>query len=350
MQLNNTIIIRSPFILRSGYETLIETICLELSKNNYVVYPLSTNGEITNPFLKQLIKPITPQLTKYQELCILPIQADLNDYNINNRIPRIGKRVFFTMWESTQLSMNAVSLLNTGIGVIVPNEWNKQNFKIDGVTVPIKKCPLFVDTTFFKYKPHIENGYFTFGTGNADLRKRLNDVIRCFCKAFSPSIKDVKLKIKIDNVDSSLLTRFSDDRLELNVKKLSKQELADWYHSINVFVSGSSAEGWGLMQHEAMACGRPLIATEYAGLAEFFDTTVGFPVDYKEVFSEWSWGYSNGFWSKFNEDDMIDKLRYCYNNPNKVINYGKKSSIKASKFNVERFVKKLIGILKDFQT
>ena len=70
------------------------------------------------------------------------------------------------------------------------------------------------------------------------------------------------------------------------------------------------------MQHEAMACGKPIIAVKYSGLAEFFDETVGIPLKYNIVPSEWSWSHSNGFWSKFDEDDMIDKLRWCYNNPN----------------------------------
>lgn len=343
-----SLIVRAPLCVRSGYETLSDTVCIELSKSGYDIYPLSTNGEISNPLVKALSRPIKKEFLSKTELCILPIQTDLNDYNAMYRIPKVGKRVFFTMWESTQLSMNITELLNKGVGVIVPNEWNKDNFWVDGVTVPIEKCPLFVDTKIFNYKPHIENGCFTFGTGNADKRKRLNDVIRCFSKAFDPSIKDVKLKVKFDIQDSNLINRYSDDRLELDVFKLTKEELAKWYHSIDVFVSGTASEGWGLMQHEAMACGKPLIACKYSGLSEFFDDKVGFPVKYKEVPSEWSWGHSNGYWSKFDEDGMIDTMRWCYNNPNSVEEYGKKSSKRASKYDIKNFVNKLTEILKKF--
>ena len=342
------LVVRAPFCVRSGYETLSDTICLELSKRGIDVYPLSTNGEIQNPLVKRLSKPITKKLLSNTELCILPIQSDLNDYNVLFRIPKIGKRVFFTMWESTQLSGNVVDILNKGKGVIVPNSWNKENFEVDGVTVPIKTCPLFADTSIFKYKPHVENECFVFGTGNADQRKRLNEVVRCFSKAFPVSVKDVKLRIKIDQQDVSKLNRFSDDRLIIDSTKLTKEKLAEWYHSIDVFVSGASSEGWGLMQHEAMSCGRPIVACKYSGLAEFFDETVGICVNYTEVPSEWSWGYSNGFWSKFDEDDMIDKLRWCYNNPDDIISLGRKSSKRAQKFNIENFVNKLTKILSDF--
>lgn len=342
------LVIRAPFHTRSGYNTLSETICLELSKI-INVYPISTDGQITNNIIKSLIKPTSKEVFTELELCILPIQIDLNDYNHIHRIPKIGKRVFFTMWESTQLSMNVIELLNTGIGVIVPNEWNIKNFKTDGIIPPVKKCPLFVDTTTFNYKPHIKNDVFVFGTGNMDLRKKTNEVIKCFCKAFSPDIKDVMMKIKIDAEDISKLNRVSDDRLEINTRKLDRQNLANWYHNIDIFVSGATAEGWGLMQHEAMACGRPIIATKYAGLAEFFDEKVGFPVKYEEVPSKWSWGYSNGFWSEFNEDDMIDIMRLVYNNPDKVELFGKLSAKRSAKFTVNAFVNTLIKTLQFFE-
>lgn len=225
--------------------------------------------------------------------------------------------------------MNVVDILNQGKLVIVPNDWNKENFKVDGVIVPIQKCPLFVDTSVFKYKNHVDSGIFTFGSANADPRKRLNEVIRCFCKAFPVSTKDVKLKIKVDVQDLNRLIRFSDDRIEISTQKLNKLELSNWYHNIDVFVSGASSEGWGLMQHESMACGRPIIATHYSGLKEFFDESVGISLKYTEVPSEWSWSHSNGFWSKFDEDDMIDKLRWCYNNSNEIINLGIKSAERA---------------------
>lgn len=338
------LVIRAPFCSRSGYETLSDTICNELL-HEFDIFPISTNGTITNPSIKKLVKPLSKNILKNTELCILPIQTDINDYNSLFKIPKIGKRIFFTMWESTQLSMNVVDLLNNGSLVIVPNEWNKTNFKIDGVVVPIVKCPLFVDTSIFKYKHHSDNGFFIFGSANADPRKRLNDVIRCFCKAFPLSVKDVKLKIKIDNQDLNKLVRFSDDRVEISIQKLTKLELSNWYHNIDVFVSGTSSEGWGLMQHESMACGRPIIATHYSGLTEFFDDSVGLPLKFTEVPSEWSWGYSNGFWSKFNEDDMIDKLRWCYKNPDKVIILGKKSAKKAKKYDIQNFTHKLTEIL-----
>ena len=344
------LLLRAPYGISSGYATLIETIALQLPKYNYDLYPISIDGNITNPIIKKLIKPLTPKIMKSLELCIFPVQADMSDCNnFVFRIPTLKNRVFFSMWESTALPQNIVQMYNSGLAIIVPNNWNQMNFKTDGVNVPIIKCPLFVDTDVYKYRPPIHNNCFVFGTGNADPRKRLDSVMRCFCKAFAPNKKDVRLNVKIDNSGLSKITRFSDDRIYLNTQKMTKQELAEWYHSLDCFVSGASAEGWGLEQFEAMACGRPCVMCEYAGVKEYFNSDNGITVDFDEVFCEQSWGYSNGFWSKFNEDDMISKLRWCYNNPNDVIKYGKKSAKRALQFTTDIFANKLVSILEDFQ-
>ena len=72
------------------------------------------------------------------------------------------------------------------------------------------------------------------------------------------------------------------------------------------------------MQHESMACGRPVIAARYAGLSEFMTEENSFPVNYSEVRSEGYWKNPGGKWSKYNKEHMIETMRYCYNNPDRV--------------------------------
>jgi glycosyltransferase involved in cell wall biosynthesis len=246
--------------------------------------------------------------------------------------------------------MNVVDLLNISNGVIVPNKWNLENFKSDGVTVPIYHCPLFVDTDTFFYKPPAVSDEFVFGTANADVRKRIVDVIRCFSRTFDPSIKNVKLRVKIDREDIHKLPRFSDSRIQICTEKFTSSQLLDWYHSLNLFVSGVSAEGWGFMQHEVMAAGRPILAPKYAGLAEFFDETVGVELKYDLVPAEWSWSHSNGFWTKFDQSDMIKKMRWCVENKSVITNLGIKSEVRAKQFTTDRFVENLNKIITNLQT
>ncbi len=61
------------------------------------------------------------------------------------------------------------------------------------------------------------------------------------------------------------------------------EEVAEWFNGLTCFVSTSKAEGFGLMQLQAMAVGRPVIACEFSGITEFFNSSVGYPVDYNLI-------------------------------------------------------------------
>ena len=118
-----------------------------------------------------------------------------------------------------------------------------------------------------------------------------------------------------------------------------------WYDSLNVFVSGVSAEGWGFMQHESMACGRPVIAAKYAGLCEFMSENNSFCIDYKEVPSTGYWENAGAKWSKFDEEHLIETMRYAYNNPNIVKKKGLLASQNVSKFSITNFIDNIYNII-----
>jgi glycosyltransferase involved in cell wall biosynthesis len=56
--------------------------------------------------------------------------------------------------------------------------------------------------------------------------------------------------------------------------------MAALYAQCGAYVSAHHAEGWGLGMSEAMAYGKPVIATGYSGNMEYMDTTNSFPVPY----------------------------------------------------------------------
>ena len=45
---------------------------------------------------------------------------------------------------------------------------------------------------------------------------------------------------------------------------------------------------------------------------------------------------------------MIDKLRWSYNNPDKIVSLGKKSSKRAKKYDIQNFVNILTDVLNQF--
>ncbi len=198
-----------------------------------------------------------------------------------------GKRtIYYTMWESTRLPPRSVEILNKADLVLVPTEWNRTGFTASGVTAPISVVPLGVDRDRYPYRMqnYSETVFAAAGNlRNGAKRKGVSDALRVFRIAF-PKDGGVRMRVKIvGDLD------VKDDRIEVIQKQMSDAELSRWYASAHCFVSMARAEGWGLMQLQAMSTGRPLIVAAYSGLDTFLDETVGYPVRYQEVPAEEIW-------------------------------------------------------------
>jgi glycosyltransferase involved in cell wall biosynthesis len=74
----------------------------------------------------------------------------------------------------------------------------------------------------------------------------------------------------------------------------SASELADFYNSLEVLLSASAAEGFGLTPLEALACGVPVIGAENSAMPEMISERVGWLV--REQTPEWSW--LDGWWKR----------------------------------------------------
>ena len=337
--MSNRLLISSEYNYKSGYDTVLTTILEECISKNVIVMP----RYYSKPFDKynEYFKNIPSKNGNEKELLIYP---SFNYLNLSHPLTHVinGKnKNYFTMWESDKIGDFFIDKVNLLDHIIVPNQWNKNTFESCGCVSKISVVNLGIDVKIYNYVPSNNNEIFTFGTGNDDPRKRLPDIIKCFIKAF-PNEKDVRLSIKISNQQSQ---KFADNRIVFNTQNLTKQQLRDWYVSNDVFVSAVSAEGWGLMQHESMACGRPVIAANYAGLKEFMTEQNGFCLNYDEVDASGFWEFPGAKWSKYNEEHMIETMRYCYHNRNIVTEKGKIASVDACKLSSDVFIKNLLNVL-----
>jgi len=331
------ITLSSCYNFESGYQTILQTLLDTLPLNSCNVRPRSLS--VILPVFKKYFENVLYN----KENCDLLLTTPCNQIDLVNPLFHIAPhrcRLFYTMWESTRVSDIFIDQLNKTKVVMVPNNWNRVNFQNQGCEVPIHVVPLFVDTSVYNYVQPNEGDIFVFGTANDDPRKRLYETIRCFLRAF-PSQKDVALKVKTSNG----YLKFSDNRIQVVNAKLTNHQLKEWYCSNDVFVSGVSAEGWGLMQHESMACGRSVIAPIYAGLSEFMTTENSFSLNYTEVPSTGYWENPGGKWSKYDEDHMIETMRHCYNNREIVKQKGKLASQNVSGLNIQNFINNIITLI-----
>jgi hypothetical protein len=68
-------------------------------------------------------------------------------------------------------------------------------------------------------------------------------------------------------------------------------------------------------------------------------------LDYTEVPSTDFWETPRGKWSKYDEDHMIETMRYCYNNRDVVKQKGILASKDVSKLNIQNFIFNIITLI-----
>ncbi len=258
--------------------------------------------------------------------------------------------LWFTMWESARLKPTWVEFLNDSKAVIVPNAWNASTFSASGVDSPIHKVPLFIDRNIYGYKEMRKSGTFIFGCGGRTVyggcRKGLDRLVKLFKRAF-PDERGVQLWIK--TLPDCEIDDPKDSRVRIWKDYLTDSMMADWYSKLHCFVSVSSGEGWGFMQHQAMSIGRPLISARYSGVAEFFDgESSGFPLEYTfeqatDIYKE------HGIWGVPTDESVIRSMRIAYGNLDLCESKGWNASKRVSEFTIENTINKLVPLIEKYE-
>ncbi len=131
---------------------------------------------------------------------------------------------------------------------------------------------------------------FTFDYNSFVKRKNPEAVIAAFRAAFPRGRDDVGLVVKSvngtrrpDRVEAILRAIDGDARIVHLDRFLSRDESYGLIEATDAYVSLHRAEGLGLGLAEAMALGKPAIATGYSGNLEFMHEGNSFLVDYKIV-------------------------------------------------------------------
>lgn len=101
---------------------------------------------------------------------------------------------------------------------------------------------------------------------------------------------------------------------------LSLQRLDVLRASCDCLISAHRSEGFGLNIAEFLSLGKPVIATAYSGNLDFFDESVGFPVDYTLIeLTEQAGPYQSGFiWAEPSMSSLIAQMKQVLDNPAEV--------------------------------
>lgn len=266
--------------------------------------------------------------------------------------PTPGKQTaYFTMHETTKLPAMGPHLLNAADVVIVPCQFNADTFSACGVTKPIRVVPLGINTEAFNWKPFPVDDRCVFGAAgrmaHGGVRKGLVDVVYAFKRAFGRKVKDVALKVKCYPDCPVAKADTKDPRIEIMPAHLPEEALAQWFESLTCFVSVARGEGWGLMQQQAMATGRPLLSPKFGGVREFFDETCGFVLPHKLEPAKAAYE-GQGHWAEVSDDDLISAMRLVYNRQSFMPEIGAQAAKRAAMFSWRASNEQLVSVLQEF--
>ena len=164
---------------------------------------------------------------------------------------------------------------------------------------------------------------------------------------------DVEMIVKINpaygipNVNKliSELTSVRDNMPKLFIEAgyLDYKEMVKFYNKGNVFVAPTRAEAFNIPVAESAACGLMCIATGYGGQTEIIkDKETGFLIDYDMTEVTWEILYESVSWATPKIDDLKQKMRWCYNNKEKVKEMGKNAREFIKEFTWEETAKKIL--------
>lgn len=345
-----------PLILRvdnnlvSGYNQLINK-TIEILKKHYdlIILPVFTEKNNCEGY-----KKLNKTNWGSPEFYITPISNDgyisfLGDFTVKNNC------FLYTMWESSRLTRHQKIEIAPFAKIFVPSNWNKDCFEKNNFKTEVVPC--FVDENFFYKREKKDLSKFVFVTGGSNLMNTGNDkrkdfsmLLKVFRKLFKNK-KDVSLKIKLSDYDYDQRRLILGDTVEYYNFFESKLEYANFLGECDAFVSVSKAEGWGFMQIESLAVGKPLISQLYSGLTEYANEDNTFKLEYDEDIAFGSWGSGGGMWSNVKEESLEEQLLNVYNKRDEIRH---KSSFYSesviSKYSIKKYEENLIKTIENNYT
>ena len=211
--------------------------------------------------------------------------------------------------------------------------WTNSHFELESIgalsPVPVHKIRLPIDLP----NPPSLGGREMFGiphdrlvflvafdVGSTAARKNPRLVVDAFREAFGQDANVfLVIKFHATAVDPAITRQLTQalrgaENVLVIAERLAEAEMALLRAACDCFVSAHRSEGFGLNIAEFLALGKPVIATAYSGNLEFFDATVGYPIDYRLVEIETEIGpyKPHAVWADPDRASLVAQFRRVY--------------------------------------
>lgn len=241
-----------------------------------------------------------------------------------------GPYITYPFFELDKFYSFEINNLKVPDKICVSSKWAQNVLSDNGVTTPSHVVPLGVDRNIFHeniQRSRNDDKYIFLNIGKWEIRKGHDILLEIFNKAF-PNQNDVELWILASEKTNSYSSEselsqwkhmYSNTRVKLFNGFDSQKEIAQLIQDSDCGIYPSRAEGWNMELLESMSMNKPVIATNYSAHTEFCNKDNCYLVDINDTEKAFDGKAFNnqGNWAKIGNnqiDQIIEHMRYCYNN------------------------------------
>ena len=248
---------------------------------------------------------------------------------------------FLTPIDSLPIHENAYKLFKRCTKVYVPN--NSYKSIPNGIYLPhAVNSIMFQPLT--KKQNKLFNKFTFLWVGRNEERKAMGRAILAY-KNLCSKVSDTQMVIRSDwttdacNKTGMYLLKHKElPIIRDQMRNIEHGYMQAVYANTNVLVITSKAGGFELQSLEAMACGIPVLCTDFTFMNEpIIDGKNGFKIPVESYTNDPN-GYGR-IWGNISIDKLADKMLWCANNPEEVKNMGNW----ARKYVVENYDWKNVG-------
>ncbi len=204
-------------------------------------------------------------------------------------LPKKNRNYLWTTFETSEIPIEWRAPLNSDYqAIFVPHEYVRQAFLNSGITTPIHVIHMGFKKLRRTKPINKEKNKLKLGiVGYFTPRKNLP----LLCEAVNQlNNENIQIELSIQatsrmepHIESALAPYSQSAHIQINyTRRMSDEELAAWYSSIDAYCYPSSAEGWSMTPRESLYLGIPTIISDIEVHKELTNSGYVIPIHTKE--------------------------------------------------------------------